>query len=168
MEEKKYLKDVIGQSFEDDLGEFDLTEINNISNSLSLEDAIDLAHAELLQLRSLRGADICVEYLSKTIKLVNYLESKINTVRSKASFEYKTTDGTKATADMRKLAGEAAPGADDLSNTLAKAKAAKSYLEKKYEIMIRAHHHYKDISNGMRKGIVSQITMNTDKVPGWD
>jgi hypothetical protein len=67
------LGDVLGSNLEEDFKDFDLTEIQEVLEQLRDIDAIDLAHAELLQQQSLRGADIIVGYLSKIVKTVGYL-----------------------------------------------------------------------------------------------
>lgn len=144
------LRDLVGDSFDDDIMSFDLTEIQNILQYLKVEDAIDLAHAESLQQKSLRGADILSEYLGKIVKMTSYLESKVNSVKNKISLEYVAPEG-RTTADQKKSAGESAPEVEELQIKLAKVKGSKAVLEKKYDIMVKLHHHYKEIAQSMRR-----------------
>ena len=58
----------LGTELEEDFSNFDLTEIQKVLSKLQDIDAIDLAHAELLQQQALRGADIITEYLGKIVK----------------------------------------------------------------------------------------------------
>ncbi len=146
------LSSIIGESFDEDFFDFDLTEIQDVLSALSSSDAIDLSHAEMLQQKSLRGADIISEYLGKIIKITTFLESRVNSVKNKVSLNYKSEDG-KTTADMKKWAGESCPEVEELQIKLAKVKGSKVMLEKKYDILIRTHHHFKEISAGMRKTI---------------
>lgn len=147
------LESLLGLNDEDFLN-FNLTEIQNVLSFLNRTDVYDLAHAEALQQQSLRGADILSEYLGKIIKTVGILEAKTNTLKNRVALEYTSPDGTRTTADMKKQAGESSPEVEKLLIKLAQAKGAKSLLEKKYDILIKAHHHYKDISAGLRKTIM--------------
>jgi len=169
---KVYLKDLVGENFEDDFLNFDLTEIQQVLIKLQYTEAIDLPHAEMLQQQSLRGADILCEYLSKLVKVVSYLENKINSAKNKASLEYKSPDGSKVTADMRRWYGEVAPEVEQLQNFLARAKGSKSLLEKKFDIIMKSHYYYRDIAAGLRKtvlGYTPAATTSVDPVPeGWE
>jgi hypothetical protein len=53
---------------------------------------------------------------------------------------------------MRKLAYDSCPDAAGLEELLASSKAAKIFLERKYDILIKTHHHFKDIAAGLRSG----------------
>jgi hypothetical protein len=159
------LGSILGTNYEEDFAEFDLTEIQGVLATLANTASIDLAHAELLQQQALRGADLASEFLGKLVKTTSYLEGRVNATKNKASLEYAPAFG-KSTADLRKQAGEASPEVEELSNRLAKAKGARVMLEKKLDILIKTHHHYKEIAMGMRKGIVSH-TQNTP-VEGYE
>lgn len=167
MSQQVRLGDLLGDELEEEFVNFDLTEIQNVLSKLQDTNAIDLAHAELLQQQALRGADILTEYLGKIVKTVGYLESKVNSTKNKVSLDYQAPDGSRTTADMRKWAGESSPEVEEVQIRLAKAKASKMVLEKKYDILIRSHHHYKDIAAGLRKTILGYGT--PAKIPeGWE
>jgi len=167
MTEKVTLGHLIGDALEDDFLSFDLTEIQEVLLSLQEIETIDLAHAEQLQQQALRGADLLSEYLGKIVKTTSYLESKTSSIKNKVSLEYKSPDGSKPTADMRKWAGESSTEVENWNIKLAKAKGSKIVLEKKYDILIKSHHHYKDIASGMKRSILGYNT-NTEKTPaGW-
>ena len=140
---------------EEDFLSFDLTEIQNVLEQLKFEDAIDLAHAELLQQKALRGADILIEYLGKIVKTVGYLETKVNSTKNKVSLEYKAPDGSRTTTDMKIWAGNSSQEVDDISISLAKAKATKIVIEKKYDTLMRTHYHYKEIASGLRRSLAN-------------
>lgn len=163
MEQVIRLGDFLGNNLEEDFINFDLTEIQQVLEKLKNTDAIDLAHAELLQQQALRGADIITEYLGKIVKTVGYLETKVNSTKNKVSLEYQAPDGAKTTMEMRKWAGESSSEVESLLIKLAKAKGSKSVLEKKYDLLVRAHHHYKDISAGLRRTILG-YTMTKEKI----
>ena len=74
MNQKVRLGDFIGDKLEEDFGDFDLSEIQEVLEFLQTDNAIDLAHAEQLQQKALRGADILTEYLGKIVKTVGYLD----------------------------------------------------------------------------------------------
>ena len=154
------LGSLIGEQLEDEFILFDLSEIQTTLATLQRTDTIDLAHAEMLQQKALRGADIVSEYLAKLIKTTSFLESKVNSTKNKAALEYQAPEGSRTTMDLRKYAAEASPEVEELSIKLAKAKGAKSVLEKKYDILIKLHHHYKDIANGLRRTILGQGSFN--------
>lgn len=166
MSQQVRLGDFLGNELEENFMDFDLTEIQQVLGQLQYVDAIDLAHAELLQQQSLRGADILTEYLGKIVKTVGYLETKVNSVKNKVSLDYQAPDGSRTTADMKKWAGESSPEVEVIQIKLAKAKGSKLVLERKYEILIKSHHHFKDIANGLRKSILGySLGSSTEKVP---
>jgi len=148
------LSDFVGTNLEENFLDFDLTEIQEVLQTLEEDSAHDLAHAENLQQKALRGADIVSEYLCKIVKTVSYLEAKVNSTKNRVSLEYTAPDGSRTTSEMKKWAGESSSEVEELLIKLAKAKASKMVLEKKYDILIRSHHHYKDISNGLRRSIL--------------
>lgn len=155
------LGQIIGTDLIDEFENFDFTIIQSVLATLSLNEAIDIAHAEMLQQKSLYAADMVSEYMAKLVKMVSYLETKINSTKNKVSLEYKAPDG-KTTADMKRSAGEASPEVENLGIQLAKAKGTKVLLEKKYDVLIRSHHHYKDIANSMKKGMIQS---NSEYIP---
>lgn len=168
-DEKVMLGQLLGDDLEEEFAKFDMTEIKKVLISLAETDAHDLAHAEMLQQQSLRGADILSEYLSKVIKTVSYLEAEINSAKNKAALEYQAPDGTKTTADMRRWAGDSSDTVRDLSIKLAKAKGSKSLLEKKYDILIKSHHHFKDIASGYKRTILGYNQGGEKKAStGWE
>lgn len=172
MTNKITLGHLVGDDLEEDFLSFDLTEIQEVLLSLKETEAFDLSHAELLQQQSLRGADLIAEYLAKIIKTTSYLESKVSSIKNKVSLDYnKTPDGSKTTADMRKWAGESSPEVEEWNIKLARAKGSKVVLEKKYDILIKAHHHFKEIAMGMKKTILGYSGNTTDNkqvATGWE
>lgn len=158
------LSDFIGTELEDSFGDFDLTEIQSVLLHLQNTDPIDLSHAEQLQQQALRGADILTAYLGKIIKTTGYLEAEVNSTKNRLALEYKDPSGGKTTADQRKFASECSEEVKVVQIRLAKAKAAKSVLEKKYDILIRCHHHYKDIAQGLRRTVMG-YNQSQNKVP---
>lgn len=165
MSQQVRLGDFLGTELEEEFVNFDLTEIQQVLEQLQNDNAIDLAHAELLQQQALRGADILTEYLGKIIKTVGYLEAKVNRTKNNVSLEYKAPDGSRTTAEMKKWAGESSPEVEQVQIKLAKAKGSKVVLERKYEILIKAHHHFKDIAAGMRKTILGYSPVASEKIP---
>jgi len=161
------LGDLLGTELEEEFIKFDLTEIQDILSNLQSTNAIDLGHAEELQQKALRGADIISEYLAKLVKTTSYLESKVNSVKNKISLEYVAPEGTRTTIEMRKWAGESAPEVEELAIRVAKAKGSKSILEKKYDILIKLHHHYKDIATGLRKTVLGYNQVKSSD-NGWE
>lgn len=147
------IQDLIGDSLEEEFLSFNLDEIVVVLSNLKNTDAIDLAHAELLQQQSLRGADILAEYLGKLVKTVSYLESKLSSVKNRGALEFMPKDGKAPSIELRKMAGEALPEVEELSIRLAKAKGAKVALEKKYDILLKSHYNWKEIAIGFRKSI---------------
>lgn len=164
MSQQVRLGDFLGTELEEEFINFDLTEIQQVLEKLQNDNAIDLAHAELLQQQSLRGADIITEYLGKIIKTVGYLEAKVNSTKNRVSLEYQAPGGTRTTSEMKKWAGESSPDVEEVQIKLAKAKGSKVVLERKYEILIKSHHHFKDIAAGMRKTILGYSPGASEKV----
>jgi hypothetical protein len=153
MSEITLISDIIGSGPEDDFLNFDLTEVQATLHELQVTEGIDLAHAESLAQKTLRCADLLAEYLAKLTKTVSYLESRVNSLKNKASLEYESPTG-KTTAEMRKWAGDVSPEVEEFQVKVAKAKGSKSLVEKKFDIIIKAHHHFKDIAAGLRKTIL--------------
>lgn len=169
MTQQVRLGDLLGSELEDNFNDFDLTDVQVVLSNLKNEDAIDLAHAEMLQQQALRGADILTEYLGKIVKTVGYLEAEVNSTKNKISLEFKDLEGSRTTADMKKWAGESSPEVKEVQIRLARAKGSKVFLEKKYDILIKAHHHYKDIATGIRRSIPGYSSSTTEKVAeGWE
>ena len=168
MSQQVRLGDLIGSNLEEEFKNFDLTEVQQVLNHLRETDAIDLAHAEFLQQQALRGADILVEYLAKMIKTVAHLEAKVNSLKNKVSLEYKAPDGSRTTVDMKKWAAEHSPEVVTALDILAEAKGAKAALERKFEIIVKAHHHYKDIAGGLRRTILGYSSGTTDTPTGYE
>lgn len=150
------LGDILGNELEDDFVNFDLTEIQKVLQELNSSSAIDLPHAEKMQQLCLRGADLISDYLCKITKTLGYLESKTNRVRNQAAVEFKPTSDKsekpeRVTADVRKAAAEASPEVEALSIKIATAKAAKSLLDKKYDIISKSFYYYKEIAAGYNR-----------------
>lgn len=165
MDQPVRLGDVLGKELEADFDNFNLSEIQQVLDSLRDIDAIDLAHAELLQQQALRGADVLIEYMAKVVKTVGYLETKVNSTRNKVSMEYQAPEGARTTLDMKKWAADVSPEVEQVQIKLASAKGSKVYLERKYDVLIKAHHHFKDIAGGMRKTILGYSSGTPDKTP---
>ena len=159
------LRDFLGENLEEEFLNFDLTEIQEVLKSLNQTDINDIAHAEMLQLQALRGADIITEYWAKIVKTVSYLESLVNSTKNKVSMNYIAPDGARTTLDMKKWAGETSDEVLQVQERLAVAKGSKVFLEKKYDILIKLHHHFKDIAGGLRKSILGYSLGATEKTP---
>lgn len=153
-EETISLEKLVGSNLEENFLSFDMTEIQKILSSLATASAHDLAHAEAAQQQSLRAADILAEYLAKMIKTVSYLENSVNSQKNVVIRDFKPKEGQKDTADARKAASEADPEVNKLLEKLAIAKGSKLLLEKKYDILVRTHHYYKDIAAGYKRTIL--------------
>lgn len=152
---KVTVKDIIGSEAEEDFLNFDLTEIQKVLSHLRDDNPVDLAHAEHFCQETLRCADILSEFLAKITKTSTYLENKLNIVKNKAIVDF--TSESKVTADIRKAASESNPEVEALSNKISSVKGAKLALEKKYEIIIKSHHHWKDIASGLRKTVLGYV-----------
>jgi hypothetical protein len=159
------LGDLLGEDLEEEFVKFDLSEIQDVLRNLSDIEAIDITHAERLQQLALRGADILTEYLGKVVKTVGFLEAKVNSTKNKVALDYKAPDGSRTTTDMKKWAADSSTEVEEVQIRLAKAKASKVVLEKKYDILIKSHHHYKDIAAGLRRTVLGYSSVATDKVP---
>ena len=147
------VKDILGSEI-DDFSDFDLTEIQDVLKSLGQEDPLDIVHAEIIQQKTLRAADLLSQYLSRIVKTVSLLESKSSTMKNKVALEYKDPDGGKTTSDMKKWAADSSQEVEAIQVSLAYAKGTKALLEKKYDVVIKFHHHAKDIAQGLRKTVV--------------
>jgi hypothetical protein len=165
MSQQVRLGDIIGANLEENFKDFDLTEVQQVLIQLSDVDAIDLAHAEYLQQQALRGADILAEHMAKMVKTVGHLEAKVNSVKNKVSLDYVAPDGARTTSDMKKWAAECSPEVTAALDKLAEAKGGKVALERKFDIIVKAHHHFKDIAAGLRRTILGYNSSTTDKVP---
>lgn len=168
MSQQVRLGDILGPNLVEDFRNFDLTEVQQVLEQLQSVDAIDLAHAELLQQQALRGADILAEHLSKMVKTVSYLEAKVNSVKNKVSLDYVAPDGVRTTVDMKKWAAESSPDVTAALEKLADAKGGKVALERKFDIIVKAHHHYKDIAAGLRKTILGYSSGTSNAGEGYD
>jgi len=114
MNQQVRLGDFLGTELEEEFELFDLKEIQQVLARLQDTDAIDLAHAELLQQQSLRGADILTEYLGKIVKTVGYLEAKVNRTKNAAALNYQDPNGNKTTSDMKKWFSESSTDVEEV------------------------------------------------------
>jgi hypothetical protein len=161
------LSDFLGTDMEEDFANFDMTEVEEVMTQLHEVDAIDLPHAELLQQQALRGADIVTGYLGKIVKTISYLETKVNSTKNRISLEYMAPEG-RTTVEMKKWAGEVgSPELEQWQVKLGNAKGSKLVLDRKYELLVKTHHHYKDIAQGLRRTVLgyNPLTTNNEKVP---
>lgn len=167
MTQQVRLSDFLGTELEEDFSNFDLTEIEQVLVNLRDIDAMDLSHVEALQQQALRGADVIAGYLGKMVKTIGYLEAKVNSTKNKVALDYRDPDGSRTTIDMKKWAGESSPEVEAVQIKLAVAKGSKLVLDRKYEILVKSHHHFKDIAQGLRRTILgySSGTTTQDKVP---
>lgn len=165
--EKIRLNNYIGDELEEDFANFDLTEIKDVLDTLANYNTIDIAHSEMLQQKSLRGADIISEYLGKVVKTTSYLESKINATKNKVALEYQAPEGIRTTAEMKKNAGESSLEVEALQIRLGKAKAGKIVLEKKYELLLKAHYFYKEITMSFIKTLGVKSVNSEDVAEGY-
>lgn len=169
MAQQVRLGELLGDTMEEEFVNFDMTEIQQVLDNLRDISAIDLAHAELLQQQSLRAADILIEYMAKIAKTVGHLEAKVNSTKNRISMEYQAPEGARTTLDMKKWAGETSPEVVEVQTRLAAAKGSKVYLDRKYEILVKAHHHFKDIAAGMRKTILGYSSGTSEPTAsGWE
>jgi len=161
------LGDCLGSQSEEKFADFDLTSVQLVLDALANTDAIDLSHAEYLQQQALRGADIITEFLAKIVKTVGYLETKVNSVKNRVCLEYQAPEGTRTTTDMKIWAGNSSPEVEAVQIRLASAKASKMYLEHKFDLMVKSHHHYKEIASGLRRTVLGYAP-SEKSAPGWD
>jgi hypothetical protein len=149
------LGSILGTQNVEPFEDFDLTEIQKVLHALSSEDPFDIGQCEWLQQRTLYAAELLIDMIAKLVKTVSFLETRLNGVKNKVALEYKPTDGTRLTAEMRKQAGESAPEVEELGLKLAQAKGARSALERKYEILLKMHYHLKELGSNQKQSIVS-------------
>ncbi len=147
------IEDIIGKENEDKFLKFDLTEVQNLVSNLQSLGVDDINHAMHLQQEALRCADILAEYLGKIVKTISYLEAKLSSKKNSVALNYDPPTGTRPSIELRKMAGESDSEVEELQVKLAKAKGAKSVLDRKFDIVVKSHHHYKDIAMGLRKTI---------------
>jgi hypothetical protein len=155
MNDKITLGQIVGTDFSDSFENFDLTQVQSVLSSLSFDGVIDIAHSEQIQQRTLYAADLITTYLAKLVKIVSFLESKVNSTKNKVALAYKSPDG-KTTGEMKKQAGESSTEVEGISVALAKAKGAKALLEKKYDILLKLHYMSKELSGNQKQSIISE------------
>lgn len=162
------LGNIIGSKDIEDFEDFELTEVQAVLKALGSDQPFDLGQSEFLQQRSLYASELLIDMIAKLVKTSVFLESKINSVKNKIALEYKTTDGTRLTADLRRQAGECAPEVEALTFKLAKAKGAKIALEKKYDVLSKMHYHLKELAATQKQSIIGggskvNISFSPDK-----
>ncbi len=161
------LGSLLGSDLEEDFSSFNLSEVQSVLSQLQNTDPFDISHAEMLQQQALRGADILSEFIGKIVKTTSVLEARANKLKNKTSLEYVSPTGTKTSLELKKWAGESSPEVEEIYIRLAQAKGAKSLLEKKYEVLIKLHHHFKDIAAGLRKTILGHSLPADKSDSGW-
>jgi hypothetical protein len=146
------LSELLGEDLEDSFDHFDVSEVQAVLSQLQ-NDAIDLAHAEQLMQQTLRCADLMSEMIGKLTKTIHFLESKVDSAKNQAALNYESPNSSKTTMQQRSWASECDPEVEKLNIKLSRAKGAKALLDRKYDILIKSHHSFKDIANGMRKSL---------------
>jgi hypothetical protein len=160
------INDIIGTcSLEEEFLHFDVSDVQFILDELNQTNIIDVAHAQYLQQKSLFAANRLCEHLSRLVKITTYLESNISKIRNKAALDYRPDNNAKVTSDLRVYASKSCSEADALESLLAKAKGAKVLLEKKYDLLLKSHYYFKEISSAF-KGI-SQDRTNYGEQNVW-
>lgn len=152
------LRDFIGHNQEEAFEDFDLTEIQELLKTLANTTPIDIAHAEMLAQQALRFADELIQMIVRLNKTAAYLKIKFNKAKNLAMLNYKSPDNSKITADMRKAAAEVDEEVTKLEFKLIDVEASQKALEDKYDILIKKHHHQKDIAKGLRQTVSSAGT----------
>ena len=143
---------IIGGSFDDEVDNFDMTEVQELVAELQNTEVPDLTHAEYLQQRALRAADILTEYLGKIVKVLAYYEALGNRTKNLVALKYENPSG-KTTQEDKKRAGESSEELMEIETKVARIKGAKAVIEKKFEIVIRMYHGNKDVALGLRKSL---------------
>lgn len=162
------IRDLIGADTEDKYLDFDLSEVQQVLATLQIETAVDLPQAENMQRMALRAADVLSEYSGKLTKMIGVIESKLNRKHNEIQLNYEApTAKGKTTADMRKSAAEADPEVEKLSIELAKVKGAMSAVNKKYDLVIKTHHYYKDIALGFKRTLMNNPPLSSSS-EGWN
>jgi hypothetical protein len=64
---------------------------------------------------------------------------------------------------MKKWAADVSPEVETVQIKLASAKGSKLVLDRKYEILVKSHHHFKDIAAGLRKTILGYSQSTTSE-----
>lgn len=152
-DKKVTVRELIGTEDFEEFLDFDMSEVQAIVKRLQSEDVLTLAEAERLQQESLRAADVLSEHLAKVHKTIHFLDSKVSSIKNKVALDYEPPAGTRISIELRKMAGESNDEVSAMEIKLSQAKGAKTLLEKKYDIIIKTHHHYKDIAGGLRKTV---------------
>ncbi len=149
------IRDIIGDKMEEDFLEFDYTYIQETLNEVSNSATPNLAMAEYLQFKCLSAADVLIEYSGKLIKYSTYLDNKITSMRNRHAMEFYAAN-PKAAADIRAMSLKSCPDADELENTSAQLKGTRAIIEKKFDLLIKAHHHYKEVASRLNRMIPSE------------
>lgn len=127
----------------------DVSEITELTESIPKDGNVDVAIAEALATKFLRGADRCAEFLAQ----MTWWEAKMDDEKRRA-----LAHATLITADSKglKTATEKKVYADGDPNYLKaceasnKAKAMKQWFKNKHESLVSAHYLMKDIAKGGR------------------
>ena len=153
---KVTLGQILGNDNVDAFEDFDMTEVQKVLKNLAVEEGFDIAHVEWLQQRCLYGVEILIDMSAKMVKTVSFLESRINSVKNKVALEYKHPDEkVRLTAEMRKAAAESSEEVEQLGILLARSKGAKLAVEKKMDLLLKSHYHFKELAANQKQGIIS-------------
>lgn len=127
----------------------DVSEITELTDSIPKDGNVDIAIAEVMATKFLRGADRCAEILAQ---LTWWEGKKDDEKRHALSTAFLVTAGQRGlkTATEKKVYAEGDPEylkACDASN---RAKAMKQWFKNKHESLVSAHYLMKDIAKGGR------------------
>jgi hypothetical protein len=153
---------LLGNDLDEAVLDFDLSEVQEVVSLLQSEDTPTIVEAERMQQKALRAADVLSEMLGKVHKTIHYLDAKCSSVKNRESLNYSPPDGVRVSIELRKMAGESSDELIALETSLSRAKGAKALLEKKYEIIIKSHHYYKDIANGLKLTVQGRYNSSND------
>jgi len=127
----------------------DIDYITETVDLLPSNSHVDIHQAEELATRFLRCADYCSDLLARAMRYVAEQETLMKSARADA-IETKIANGVSATAAKELFGNDS--GFIKASRSLATATAWQHWLENKYQNLLKAHHHCKEIMKAYQQG----------------
>jgi hypothetical protein len=127
----------------------DISEIKELTDAIPKDGNVDVAIAESLATKFLRGADRCAEILAQLTWWEAKMEDEKRHAIAKASLVTAAQKGLKTATDRRTYA-DADPECLKACEASNKAKAMKQWFKNKHDSLVSAHYLMKDIAKGGR------------------
>lgn len=127
----------------------DLENLQAISREIPQDGNIDINNAEVLSVKFLRAADMCGDILGQISRYEGATDTRVRTTKADA-IQLLAEQKVPATTQAQRYGNN--EKFIEASNKNTDAKAVKEWLQRKYDLLIRAHYICRDVARRFGAG----------------